>query len=251
MYPTTETLPKPLVPVGDKPIIWNLMKYYAYFGHKEFILCLGYKGDEVKRFFLNYDECLANDFVLTQGGRRRHLLKTDLDDWKITFIDTGQNVDIGQRLRKVRKYVESEDTFLANYSDGLTDLHLPDLIDFSNKHGKIATLLSVKPIYYFHVLSTTSEGYVKSLKTVGESNLRINGGYFIFRNSIFDYINDGEDLVNEPFQRLAAQQQLVAYNYDGFWASLDTYKDKQRLDELVSSNNAYWKKWEVKGSIKK
>src|SRR3989304_3446621 len=228
LHPTTENVPKPLVPIGEKPILWHLMKYYSYFGHKDFILCLGYKGESIKKFFLNYDECLSNDFILTKGGKRRHLLKSDIEDWRITFVETGLNVDIGQRLKAVQKYVEPDETFLANYSDGLTDLPLPKLIDFYNKHGKIACLLSVKPFYVFHVISTTSEGCVKSICQMTQSNLRINGGYFIFKNQIFDYIKEGEDLVNEPFQRLIKQGELVAYEYDRFWASLDTYKDKQR-----------------------
>ena len=246
MHPATETVPKPLVSIGEKPILWHMMKYYSYFGHKDFILCLGYKGESIKKFFLNYDECLSNDFILTKGGKRRHLLKSDIEDWRITFVETGLNVDIGQRLKAVQKYVEPDETFLANYSDGLTDLPLPKLIDFYNKHGKIACLLSVKPFYVFHVISTTSEGCVKSICQMTQSNLRINGGYFIFKNQIFDYIKEGEDLVNEPFQRLIKQGELVAYEYDGFWASLDTYKDKQRLDDLVSKNNASWQMWNNK-----
>ena len=242
MHPTTETLPKPLIPIGEKPILWHLMKYYAHFGHKDFILCLGYKGEEIKKFFLNYDECLSNDFILTEGGKKKQILKSDIEDWKITFVETGLNVDIGQRLRAVKKYVESEETFLANYSDGLTDLPLTKQIDFFNKDGKTACLLSVKPFYVFHVVSTDN-GYVTSICQMTQSNMRINGGYFIFKNNIFDVIKEGEDLVNEPFQRLIEKRELMAYEYDGFWASLDTYKDKQRLDDLVLKNNASWQLW--------
>ncbi|MGZ3809776.1 MAG: sugar phosphate nucleotidyltransferase [Bacteriovorax sp.] len=249
MHPTTETLPKPMIPIGEKPILWHLMKYYAYFGHKDFVLCLGYKGDEIKKFFLNYDECLSNDFILTRGGKRRLLLKSDLEDWRITFVETGLNIDIGQRLQRVKKYLENEETFLANYSDGLTDLHLPKLIDFYNKHGKTACLLSVKPFYVFHIVSTTPEGSVKNICQISQSNLRINGGYFVFKNQIFDHIKEGEDLVNEPFQRLINKGELVAYEYDGFWASLDTYKDKQRLDELVSQKKSSWQMWENGSSV--
>jgi glucose-1-phosphate cytidylyltransferase len=243
LHPTTETVPKPLVPIGEKPVLWHLMKYYSFFGHKDFILCLGYKSEEIKKFFLNYDECLSNDFVLTRGGKKRQLLKSDIEDWRITFVETGLNVDIGQRLKAVQKYVETEDTFLANYSDGLTDLPLTKLTDFANQKGKIGCLLSVKPFYVFHVISTTPDGHVKSICQMTQSNLRINGGYFVFKSQIFDYIKEGEDLVNEPFQRLISQRELVAYEYDGFWASLDTYKDKQRLDDLIANNNASWQIW--------
>lgn len=243
MHPTTEILPKPMIPVGEKPILWHLMKYYAYFGHKDFVLCLGYKGDEIKKFFLNYDECLANDFVLTQGGKKRQLLKSDIEDWKITFVETGLNVEIGQRLKSVQKYVENEETFLANYSDGLTDLPLTKIIDFFQKQGKIACLISVKPLYVFHAVSSDQDGFVRDICQMSQLQLRINGGYFVFKNQIFDYIKETEDLVNEPFQRLISEHQLVAYEYDGFWSSLDTYKDKQRLDDLVSSNKASWQIW--------
>jgi len=242
MHPETETLPKPMVPVGEKPLLWHLMKYYSYFGHKDFILCLGFKGEEIKKFFLNYDECLSNDFVLSQGGKRQ-LFRSDIDDWRITFVETGLNAEIGQRLKAIRKYVENDEMFLANYSDGLSDLSLPKIIDFSIKKGKIGCLLSVKPFYAFHVVSTSPDGYVRDIRQSAKTGMRINGGYFVFRNQIFDYIKEGEDLVNEPFERLISQRELVAYEYDGFWASLDTYKDKQRLDELVLKNNAYWQIW--------
>jgi glucose-1-phosphate cytidylyltransferase len=246
LHPTTENVPKPLVPVGEKPLLWHLMKYYSYFGHKDFILCLGYKGEQIKKFFLNYDECLSNDFVLSNGGKRRQLLKSTIEDWRITFADTGLNSNIGQRLKSVQKYVEGEEMFLANYSDGLTDLHLPHLIDFFIKHGKTACFIAVKPFYVFHIVSTDREGCVKRIYPAKEANLRINGGYFVFKNKIFDQIKDGEDLVNEPFHRLINMHELIAYKYDGFWASLDTFKDKERLDEMVSKGNESWVIWKNK-----
>jgi glucose-1-phosphate cytidylyltransferase len=249
LYPTTEKIPKPLVPIGEKPILWHLLKYYSYFGHKDFVLCLGYKGDQIKKFFLNYDECLSGDFVLSNGGKKRQLIRSDIEDWKITFVETGVNVNLGQRLRAVQKYVENEETFLANYSDGLTDLPLPKLVDFFNNKGKVGCLLSVKPFYVVHVISTTPEGYVKNICQMTQTDLRINGGYFVFKNQIFDYIKEGEDLVNEPFQRLIRKSELVSYDYDGFWASLDTYKDKQRLDDMVSKNEASWQMWKNKSQL--
>ncbi len=246
LQPTSENVPKPLVPIGEKPLLWHLMKYYSYFGHKDFILCLGYKGEQIKKFFLNYDECLANDFVLTKGGKDRQLLKSDIEDWRITFAETGLNSNIGQRLKAVQKYLEGEERFLANYSDGLTSLRLPDLIDFSVKHGKIGCFIAVKPFYVFHIVQTDTEDCVKRIYQINNTNLRINGGYFVFKNSIFDYIKDGEELVEKPFQRLIKKHELVAYKYDGFWASLDTYKDKQRLDEIVSKGNGSWELWKNK-----
>jgi glucose-1-phosphate cytidylyltransferase len=154
LHAITENMPKPLVCIGEKPILWYLMKYYSYFGHKDFILCLGYKGEQIKKFFQNYDECLSNNFALSRGGKKQQVLKNDVEDWRITFVETGLNSNIGQRLKSVQKYVEGEEMFLANYSDGLTDLQLPYLIDFFVKHGKTGCFLSVKPFYVFHIVST-------------------------------------------------------------------------------------------------
>jgi glucose-1-phosphate cytidylyltransferase len=243
LYPSTENVPKPMVTIGEKPVLWSLMKYYAHFGHKDFILCLGYKGEQIKRFFLNYDECLSNDFILLNGGKERQLLKSDIEDWRITFVETGLNSNIGQRLKAIREYLEGEEAFLANYSDAVTDLCLPKLIDFFIKRRKIGCFLAVKTFGTFHVVSTSADGYVKSIRLASQSGIRINGGFFVFKNEIFDYINEGEDLVDEPFQRLIKRDELVAYEYDGFWGNLDTYKDKQRLDELASKGKAPWEVW--------
>jgi len=243
LHPTTETVPKPLVTVGEKPIIWHLMKYYSHFGHNDFILCLGYKGEKIKKYFLDYDECLSSDFVLSNGGRDRTLIAENNDSRRITFVETGINSNIGQRLKAVQKYLEGEETFLANYSDGLTNLHLPTIIDFFTKRNKIGCLLAVKPFHSYHAISSTEDGLVSEITPLAQSNIRINGGYFVFKNEIFDYIKNGEELVNEPFQRLIAKQELLAYKFDGFWANMDTYKDKQQLDELASAGKAQWQVW--------
>jgi len=243
LHPSTERIPKPLVRVGGKPVLLLLMKYYSYFGHKDFILCLGYKGEEIKKFFLNYDECLSGDFILSNGGKKEKLFNSDIKDWKITFADTGVNSTLGDRIKAVQKYVDKDERFLANYADGLTDLYLPNLINFSVKQGKIACLITVKPSVVFHYVSVDRQSYVKNIRQLNQTPLRINGGFFVFKNEIFDYINPGEDLVYEPFQRLIKKRELVAYKYDGFWASLDTYKDKQRLDELASKNASFWEIW--------
>ena len=243
LHPSTEKTPKPLVTVGGKPVLLHLMKYYSYFGHKDFILCLGYKGEEIKKFFLNYDECLSGDFVLSNGVKKKKLFKSEIENWKITFAETGLDSPVGERLKKVEKYLQDEDTFLANYSDGLTDLHLPDLLNYSRKQDKIACMITVKPTIGFHYVLTEEDGSVKDICKFDQTSVRINGGYFVFKKQIFDYINIGEDLVFEPFQRLIKKHQLVAYNYDGFWASLDTYKDKQRLDQLATKHASSWEIW--------
>jgi len=244
LHPTTELVPKPLVPVGEAPIIWHLMKYYSHFGHKDFILCLGYKGEKIKKYFLNHDECLTSDFILTNGGRERKLIEEINDeDWTITFVDTGVNSNIGQRLKAVKKYLDREDVFLANYSDGLADLNLHTLIDFFNKRNKIGCMITVKPFHSYHSISSNDDCIVSSITPLSQSDIRINGGFFVFKNNIFDFIKSNEDLVNESFRRLISKQQLLAFPFDGFWASMDTYKDKQILDDMDSNGIAKWKVW--------
>jgi glucose-1-phosphate cytidylyltransferase len=220
------------------------MKYYAHYGYKDFILCLGYKGDYIKNYFLNYDECLSNDFVFSDGGRQIQLYNNDIMDWKITFVDTGLKSNIGQRLKAVEKYLEGEDVFLANYSDGLTDLPLPEYLDHFCKSGKIASFLAVQPSQSFHVVKVGEGNIVSSIRPVAQSDLWINGGYFIFRKEIFKYMHAGEELVLEPFQRLIAEGQLLAYPHKGFWACMDTFKEKQMFDELYQAGMPPWAVWE-------
>ena len=246
----SETIPKPMVNIGYRPILWHVMKYYAHYGHKDFILCLGHGADVIKNYFLNYNECLSNDFVLSQGGRRLRLLNTDIHDWKITFADTGATSNIGQRLKAVERYLNGEDVFLANYSDGLTDLPLPKHIDHFYRQDRLATFLWVKPNVSFHFISANGDGIVRDISDVRRSDIRINGGYFVFKKQIFKYIRDGEELLQEPFQRLAAEQQLVAHKYDGFWTCLDTFKDKQLLDDMYTRGNAPWEVWKRDGNGK-
>jgi glucose-1-phosphate cytidylyltransferase len=239
----SETVPKPMVPIGHRPIIWHLMKYYAHYGHKDFILCLGYRGDAMRRYFLNYDERESNDFTLTDGGRRVHLYNTDIEDWSITFAETGLHANLGQRLCAVRKYLGDDETFLANYSDGLSDLPLSEYLDFAHAQDRIATFACVKPHQSFHVVSLAESGQVTDLRPAHDADVWINGGFFLFKRQIFDYIKDGEDLVVEPFQRLMREDQLAAYRYRGFWAAMDTVKDKLHFDEMAASEHRPWEVW--------
>jgi glucose-1-phosphate cytidylyltransferase len=243
-----ENTPKPMVHVGDRPILWHVMKYYAHFGHKEFILCLGYRADVIKNYFVNYCEFTSNDFVLRNGGKDLQVFNSDIHDWTITFVDTGTNANIGQRLKAVQGYLDGEEVFLANYSDNLTDFNLPDLIDPFFEQSKTAAFLCVRPSLSCHCVSIGSGGLVREIKTLSESETMINGGYFIFRRTIFDYIKAGEELVHEPFQRLIARKQLVAHPYDGFWRSMDTFKEKQELDDLYSKGMAPWQLWKRQGN---
>ena len=238
-----ENVPKPIVPLGFRPILWHVMKYYAHYGHKDFILCLGYRGDAIKQFFLDYEECLSNDFILSEGGRKRELLQSDIEDWRITFVETGLKANIGERLMAVQPYVEDDDMFLANYADGLTDLPLDSHIELARRHGKVATFLAVKPTLSYHFVTSDDAGVVTSIKNMDQSGLRVNGGYFVFRRELFDYMREGEELVIEPFRRLIEASELVANPYNGFWMPLDTAKDKQQLDELHESGNPPWYVW--------
>ncbi len=239
----SETIPKPMVEIGYRPIMWHLMKYYAHYGHTDFILCLGYRGDVIKQYFLNYNECLSNDFVLSKGGRAVHLYNCDISDWTITFVDTGLNTNIGQRLVAVKDYLGDDDVFMANYSDGLSNLHLPDYIDHFYRYDKVASFLSVEPSQSFHMVEMKDDGLVMNIEPVHQGNLWINGGYFIFKKEVFDYMKEGEELVVEPFQRLIAAQQLIAYKNPGFWACMDTLKEKKMFDDLHAQGKLPWAVW--------
>lgn len=238
-----DNIPKPMVPIGYRPVLWHVMKYYAHFGHKDFILCLGYRSDAIKQYFLHYDECVSNDFSLSKGGKDLQLFNSDIHDWNITFAETGMHSNVGQRLKAVEKYLAGEEMFLANYADGLTDLSLPRLIEYSREHGKIATFVSAKPNLSYHVVSAGSDGVVNEIKPIQDSTLRINSGYFVLKQEIFKYMQNGEELVLAPFQRLIREKQLMAYEHRGFYASMDTFKDKQQLDDLYARGDAPWVVW--------
>lgn len=240
----SESIPKPLVPIGDRPILWHLMKYYAHFGHKDFILCLGYKGSAFKEYFLNYNECLSNDFVLSGGGKNIDLLDSDIQDWRITFADTGVASNIGQRLKAVQPYLEGETTFLANYSDGLSDLHLPNMIDFHHGHGGTASFLAVKPTESFHTVSFHDGGVVGDITPISQSDCWMNAGFFVMQQEIFDYLHEGEELVLEPFQRLVAEQKLRGLKFEGFFSCMDTFKQKQLLDDMYARGDTPWSVWD-------
>jgi glucose-1-phosphate cytidylyltransferase len=236
-------LPKPLVTIGNRPILWHIMKYYAYFGYKDFILCLGYKGEEIKKFFLSYDPHLSSDFTMSNGSKQIHQKDSDIADWNITFVDTGLRANVGQRLKAVESHLEKEEMFLANYADALSDLPLSDMIGHFRKSGKIGGFLCVKPSQSFHIVSLGSGDIVESVRHVKDSGIIINGGCFIFRNSIFKYIKNGEDLVAEPFARLIEENQLIGYRYEKFWYCMDTFKEHQELSDMYEAGNAPWEVW--------
>lgn len=241
----SELLPKPMVTVGYRPILWHVMRYYAHFGHKEFILCLGYKADLIKQYFLHYEEALSNDFTLRGAPGSIELLNRDIADWKITFVETGLHSNVGQRLRAVRRFVGDE-PFLANYGDVLTDAPLNDRIDHFLAGDAVATFMTVRPTSYsFHLVRMDGTDRVHAIDDVATSDIWINGGYFIFRPSIFDHIGPGEDLVEEPFDRLIAGGCLQGDRYEGYWAPMDTLKDVQALQAAYDTGRPPWAVWQA------
>jgi len=208
-------------------------------------LCLGYKADLIKSYFLNYTEWLSNDFTLSNGSQIQ-LFNRDIQDWNITFVDTGLTSNIGQRFKAAEKYLEGEEVFLANYSDGLTDLHLPTYIEHFYQQNKIGSFLCVRPRQSFHLVEMNEEGLLKDIKDVKQRDVWINGGYFIFRQDIFKFIKQGEELVYEPFQRLIERKELIAYKYTGFFGVMDTFKEKQQLDDMYASGERPWEVWRDK-----
>ncbi len=242
-----EHIPKPMAPIGYRPIIWHVMKYFAHFGHRDFVLCLGYRGDVIKQYFLNYSECISNDFVFSNGGRTLELVNSDIGDWNITFAETGLRSNIGERLLAVQKYLGDEEVFLANYSDGLTDLDFDQYLEYARRQDKVATFVSVRPSLSYHIARTNDTGLVTSIDEVSHCGIRINAGFFVLKKDIFRYLRPGEELVIQPFQRLIRERQLAAHEYDGFFAAMDTFKDKQLLDDLHEGGHPPWEVWRQTG----
>jgi glucose-1-phosphate cytidylyltransferase len=243
MRADNQSLPKPMTPIGTRPVLWHIMRYYAHFGHKEFILCLGHGAHAVKDYFLNYRETTSNDFVLRQGGEDIKMLSTDISEWTISFIDTGIDTAIGERLRRVRPYLDGDEMFLANYGDVLTDAPMNDLIEEFARSDAVGQLLAVKPQDSFHVVDIVADSTVTGLTPVGDMAMRINGGYFVLRQGIFDYLNEGEDLVRDACMRAAKVGRMRAVKYDGFWAPMDTLKERSALEEQYRLGNSPWALW--------
>ncbi|HYQ44947.1 MAG TPA: sugar phosphate nucleotidyltransferase [Polyangiaceae bacterium] len=239
----SDRIPKPLAEIGHRPLMWHLMKYYAHYGHKDFILCLGYGGAQIKKYFLNYDESVSNDFVLNGRDGSANYFNKDIEDWRITFVDTGANSSIGERLRRVRHLLKDEEVFLANYADGLSDLNLREYVDSFMQRDKTACFVSVRVPQTFHIVHANPDNRVTRIEHVTDSNIRINGGFFVLKQQVFDHLFSGEELVVEAFSRLIEKDQLIAHPYDGFWQSMDTFKDKIQLDDLVARGPGPWQVW--------
>ena len=225
-------IPKPMIPIGGQPIISHLMDYYGDFGHNDFVLCLGYKSEVIRSYF--------------RGASRRHvtvereMVRTE-SGGTVTLVETGRLSNLGERLWAVQDLVKDEEMFMANYSDGLTDVDLDDVLERFRQSGKIACFLAVRPPLTYHVADLDEDGNVRAMTAARQSEIWINGGYFIFRPEIFDYMREGEELVVEPFQRLIEDNQLMAYRHDGFWQSMDTVRDRALLEDLIAKGCMPWK----------
>ena len=238
----SENIPKPMVPIGHHPILWHVMQYYSQYEHNEFILCLGYKANVVKNHFLNYKIAESSDCIISDFGSKVEIIGESPPDWRVTLVDTGIWRNIGERLFAVKRFVENEEIFLANYSDGLTDAPLAEMMARFKASGKIGCFLAVHPPVSFHLAEFDQDGTVQRIRSSNQSDVWINGGYLIFRKEIFDYIRDGEELVLEPFNRLIKTGNLMAYKYEGFWRAMDTLRDRQVLEEMVERGDTPWRR---------
>jgi len=241
----TEFRPKPMVEIGGRPILWHIMKMYAHYGMRDFVLCLGYRGAMIKDYFLNY-EAMNNDFRISLGRKSQieFMGAHQEQDFTVTLADTGLETMTGGRLQRAERYLADEDTFLLTYGDGLSNVHIPTLIDFHKKHGKIATVTAVPPISRFGVLETNAQGKVERFAEKPQANGLISAGFFVFNRRIFDYLTGpGCVLERDPLERLARDGQLMSYRHDGFFFAMDTFREYQYLNELWASEKTPWKVW--------
>ena len=240
--------PKPMAMIGERPMLWHVMRYYAHFGHTDFILCLGYGASYVKDFFLSYDETKSNDFVLERGDRVAKLFRTDISDWRITFVDTGLSSPIGERLRRVRRFVDGEPMFLANYADVFTNAPLPDMVARFTASNAVVSLLAVPPQSSHHVVDVDDKGLVTEVMPMRDLRQWENGGYFVLRQEIFDYLGEGDDLVGDAIPRLVKERKTLAYPYRGFWTPADTLKDRALMEDRYASGSCPWMVWDPERS---
>jgi glucose-1-phosphate cytidylyltransferase len=240
-----DNIPKPMIPIGRYPILWHIMKYYASYGQKEFVLCLGYKSQTIKDFFLNY-EAYTKDFTIVLGhGNDRLKFHTthDESDWQVTLVDTGLDSMTGARIRKIKSYIGDDEQFMLTYGDGVGDIDIERLLAFHKAHGKVLTVTGVRPPGRFGELSADADGLVAEFNEKPQATGgRISGGFFVCRREIFNYLEEREDLVFEvePMNRLVADRQLCLYEHDGFWQPMDTSREYQLLNSIYAKGSAPW-----------
>jgi glucose-1-phosphate cytidylyltransferase len=245
MREETEFRPKPLVDVGGRPILWHIMKCYAHYGFRDFVLCLGYRGNMIKEYFLNY-EAMNNDFTICLGKQARieYNDRHEEQDFMVTLAETGAESMTGGRLRRAARYLGGEERFMVTYGDGVSDVDVSELMEFHRSHGKLATVTTFRPASRFGILDISGSNEVQSFIEKPRSDAWASAGFFVFERKVLDYL-DGDDTIleREPLERLAAEGQLMAYHHEGFFYAMDTYREYQALNELWKSGKAPWKKW--------
>ncbi|WP_066646347.1 glucose-1-phosphate cytidylyltransferase [Christensenella timonensis] len=237
--------PKPMVEIGDQPILWHIMKYYSSFGYNDFIICLGYKAYVIKEFFADYYLHMSDITFDFRDGNRMVVHDNFAEPWKVTLVDTGLNTMTGGRLKRIQDHIGDE-TFMLTYGDGVSDVDINALVEYHKSHGKIATMTAIRPSGRFGILDIEEGNAITSFREKSQEDMGlINGGFMVLEPGIFDFI-DGDDTVleREPLEKLAQQHELMAFKHDGFWQCMDTLRDKQLLDKLISENRAPWKVWE-------
>lgn len=237
-----DPVPKPMQMVGPRPLIWHVMRYYAHFGHREFILCLGYGATHIKDYFLNYRETASNDFVI-DGGEVK-LLDSDIKDWSITFVDTGLESAIGERLRRVRPFLDGDEYFLANYADVLSDAPMDVIVDKFQQSGCAASMLIVPPQSSFHCVDISEDGHVGGITAVSKLPIWENGGFFVLSQEVFDLLPEGGDLVEDACGTLAKEGRLFGYKHAGFWKPADTFKERAELEAAYHRGDRPWMLWD-------
>ena len=235
-------IPKPMIPIGDKPILWHIMKYYSYWDHVDFILCLGYKGYSIKNFFINYD-LMTQDQTITLGNEQAIVHNNHNENWNISLIDTGLKSMTGSRISKIKKYIGEDETFFLTYGDGVSDIDINKLLEFHLSHGKILTVSGVFPPARFGELKTSENGLVHGFNEKPQTEGgRINGGFFVCNRKIFNYLNDDENLVfeHDPINKIVKDKEMMMYKHDGFWQPMDTSREFNLLNKLYNENIAPW-----------
>lgn len=240
----TEYRPKPLVEIGGRPILWHIMKSYAHFGIQDFVLCLGYKGNMIKDYFLNY-EAMNNDFTICLGEKHQLTYHDNHQeqDYKVTLANTGLDSMTGGRIKNIQKYID-EDTFMVTYGDGLSNVNINELLKFHKSHQRLATVTTMRPLSRFGILDLNDQGQVVDFAEKPQVNGWASAGFFVFNQQIFDYL-DGDDCIleREPLEKLAAERQLMAYQHEGFFYAMDTYREHLHLNDLWNTSKAPWKVW--------
>ncbi len=242
----TEFIPKPMVPIGIRPILWHIMKIYSYYGYKRFIICLGYKGDIIKEYFYHY-RIRNSDFTINLGNHEDiciHSLYRE-DDWQVTLADTGLKAMSGARIKRVEKYIDT-DRFLLTYGDGVANIDIERLVNFHLSHGKLATVTGVRPPSRFGELIAKGERVIEFGEKPQVGSSMINGGFFVFDRGVFSYLadDDGCILEKDPLEKLATDGELMVYQHSGFWQCMDTLRDMNLLNEYWEKGEAPWKVWE-------